>query len=454
MSSSLKQTSSPARTIGIAFWVACVLAGGVWLIASSKPESPSPVSAIWTHSETLSIDNPKGVLSIGDAAFAKVVASTGDNAKSAGDKTTSNEFASPNEWRQVGHVRSVDLSNQTATLAFYPTGDSSLATHLDAYSVQATLHRSSGKLDDVLATLLPKPKREQLAQKITLAMREHGREISDAMLPLVIETFRQSLPVIESELSASLNRHHPEIESLTSRFREEILHEQMLPLVRSEVLPVLQKHGREPAENIGREIWGRASLWRFGWRALYDSSPLPERELVREEWSRFVEQEVVPIAENHLDEISVAVEAIIRDLAANETLRDRLGDVALQVIQDEEARELLRTILIESVVENQRLREVWVDVWTSDEAREKLRAAGQRLEPVVREIADEVMGTRSEGIEPGFARVLRNQILGKDKVWLTLESVPSSGADPSQPVALRVATDFSPYPVVHLASPQ
>ncbi|MFG0265518.1 MAG: hypothetical protein ACF8AM_10255 [Rhodopirellula sp. JB055] len=429
-------TTKTIRLLGAAFWAGCLLIGGGWLIASSRSGSQPLVSAVWAPMDSVVLSDPASALSIGDAAFSM--------------------DPERDEWHQVGHVRQINPDAKTATLALYePLNLERNSPFWDPeHSIHATLHRSSGRLDDVMATLLPQPKREQLAKKISQAMREHGEEISEAMLPLVFETVRQSLPVIELELAASLKRHDAELESITTRFREEIIQDQMVPLVRTEVLPVLRLHGRKPAEEIGREIWGKASLWRFGWRALYDSAPLPERELLREEWSRFVEEEVVPIVEDHLDEIAAAVEAILRDLAANDVLRERLGNVALQIVQDDEARDLLRTIVMEAVVENERLRQVWVDVWTSAEAREKLRIAGERLEPVIREIGDEVIGTRRDGIEPGFARVLRNQILGKDKVWLTLKTEPHSGADPAQPIALRIATDFTPYPVVHLASPE
>lgn len=429
-------TTKSIRLLGAAFWVSCLVLGGGWLVASSREGAKPLLSSVWTPTDTMILADPTSSLSVGDAAFAKdSVADT---------------------WHQVGHVLRVNPEAKTVTLSLYEPLNLERETQFwdSDQSISATLHRSSGKVDDVIATLLPKPKREQLAQKISAAMRAHGKEISEAMLPLVFETVRQSLPVIESELTASLKRHDAEVEAIATRFREDIIQEQMVPLVRTEVLPVLQLHGREPAESIGREIWGKASLWRFGWRALYDSAPLPERELVREEWSRFVEQEVVPIVEDHLDEIAEAVESILRDLAANDVLRERLGDVALQIVNDDEARDLLRTIVMEAIVDNERLRQVWVNVWTSPEAREKLRTAGERLEPVIREIGDEVMGTRREGIEPGFARVLRNQILGKDKVWITLKNEPNLGADPSQPIALRVATDFTPYPIVHLASPE
>jgi hypothetical protein len=79
---------------------------------------------------------------------------------------------------------------------------------------------------------------------------------------------------------------------------------------------------------------------------------------------------------------------------------------------------------------------------------------GQRLEPILRELGDELMGTREGGIEPGFARVLRNQILNKDKSWITIVPADNEQINPkeqSSPIRLTPAKEFAPYPVVYLA---
>ncbi|EMI54179.1 hypothetical protein RSSM_04374 [Rhodopirellula sallentina SM41] len=59
------------------------------------------------------------------------------------------------------------------------------------------------------------------------------------------------------------------------------------------------------------------------------------------------------------------------------------------------------------------------------------------------------MGTREAGIEPGFARVLRNQILSKDRTWIT---ITPSGGDMTGESAPRLEESqrFMPYPVVYV----
>lgn len=355
----------------------------------------------------------------------------------------------PQEWQEVGYVSQIQSSegraepNHLTVTLFEPA----IAETNHRY----VMHQSSGRLDEVLATLLPADRREALQARLREAMDAHANEVTAAVLPLVLESLKASVPVIEQELTASIKRHQSEIDQLADRYRDEIVQERLVPLVRQEVIPIIRRHGQEPAEEIGREIWDKASLWRFGWRALYDKSPLPERELVQEEWRRFLDQEIVPTVEDHLDEMAAAVESMLRDLAANETLREELMEVASTVVDDEQARDLVRTIVEEAVLENQRLRETWTKIWTSPDAKRRLRIAGQRIEPILRQIGDEVMGTREGGIEPGFAKVLRNQILGKDRTWITIHPIDGLSSTNERP-SLSIAEKFMAYPVVHLAN--
>jgi hypothetical protein len=74
--------------------------------------------------------------------------------------------------------------------------------------------------------------------------------------------------------------------------------------------------------------------------------------------------------------------------------------------------------------------------------------ASDRLEPVVRSIGDEIFGTRDGGIDPDFARVLRNQILGKDRRWVVAKLVPPQTAVDNH---IRVAQETMVFPVVYMA---
>ena len=107
------------------------------------------------------------------------------------------------------------------------------------------------------------------------------------------------------------------------------------------------------------------------------------------------------------------------------------------------------------MVENERLREVWSGVWRSDQARQALNLAGDRLEPVVRQIGDDLFGTKEDGIDPDFARVLRTQILGKDRRWIVVQpsDMPNAVIRPNavrRPNAMiRLSNEAMAYPIIY-----
>ncbi|MEL7336453.1 MAG: hypothetical protein AAFN70_09670, partial [Planctomycetota bacterium] len=191
------------------------------------------------------------------------------------------------------------------------------------------------------------------------------------------------------------------------------------------ILPTVKEHGEPLAKDIGRELWDRASVWRFGKSFIKDKLTFDRKDYLKREWERFVKDEAVPVLESHADEFVDVLKRIGKDLADNQRLRDEMRSIGDQVMQDDELRDLMKDIFNETIVQNRELRQVWSDNWRSDDAKAALRLAGKRLEPVVREIGDDLFGTRETGINPAFARVLRNQILGKDKRWVVV-SIPNS----------------------------
>jgi hypothetical protein len=66
---------------------------------------------------------------------------------------------------------------------------------------------------------------------------------------------------------------------------------------------------------------------------------------------------------------------------------------------------------------------------------------------VIRQIGEDLIGTEESGINPDFARVLRNQILGKDRTWMV--AVPSQDSGSAR---VRPANQWMPYPLVYTTS--
>ncbi|TWU39277.1 hypothetical protein [Novipirellula artificiosorum] len=349
-------------------------------------------------------------------------------------------------WKQSGYVtglRSEGSSANRIGLTWYdPT--------LSASEFELVYYRNAGRLEDVVRIMLPAEKRLRIQQQLAAAFNAHGQEFSNAFVPLVQQSIEESLPVIEEEFRKSIARHHAEVEHLADRWNDEVVSDRLIPLARQEILPIVRQHGQPTAEAIGRDVWNRASVWRFGWRAVYDRAPLPEQNLVQEEWRRFVEQEAVPVFERHVDEIVESVQKILAETAANPKVRSELADVLKQLSNDPEAQALVKAVLKETLVDNQNVRQVWGRVWQSDEAKQAIEMAGERMEPVVRKIGDELFGSQQTGIDPMFARVLRNQIFGKDRRWLVARHRTDTASE--ELIQIVKATDSMVYPVVYLAS--
>lgn len=420
------------RILGVSFWALLLVGGAVAAAVTSRSDRGQAVRLRQSAqqiarfvgrgpTETQRVD-PIGRLRVGDPVFL---------AEDDGG------------FRQVGRVSAVPGGDPpaeagTVEIAWY---DSEVA----ADACQMFQHHSSGRLSEMVQTLMPPEKRRRISERLAAAMSAHGEALARELVPLVEESLRRSLPVIEDEFRRSIARHQHELDQAADRFHRELVQKRLIPMAKQEILPVVKRHGQPPAEAIGREIWDRASLFRFGWRALYDKSPLPQRDLLREEWARFVEDEAVPVMESHMEDLVVAIERTLRDLAANQAVRDELAAAAGEIAGDPQSRALVQAILKETLVDNQRLREVWKQVWTSDRAQRALAIGSERLEPIIRQIGDEIFGSEADGIDPHFARVLRSQILRKDRRWIVAWHTGASNG------VVEPASRPMPYPVVYLA---
>ena len=423
------------RIIGFTTWTVVIALLGVGLrneqqrIAAVSNESLT--SYLFGNQDEVPVNFPSGSLRLHDPVFLQ---------------------QANGSWTQVGFVQKIDRISDES----HASSSGVLNWHsseIESSNCHFILYRNRGRLEDVIATMLPPATRTKIQERLASTMKKHGEELSKAFVPLVQDSLKRSLPIIEAELRLSVQRHRSEIETLGDRWNDEVVSQRLIPLARREIVPIVRKHGQPTAEDIGRDLWDRASIWSFGWRAAYDGLPLvPRKDLVREEWTRFVEDEAVPIFEQRMDDIVTSVQKIVADVAANPEVRKELTDVAIVIANDPQAQRLVRQILKESLVDNQRLKNSWKEVWNSDQARKAFELAGDKLEPVIRKTGDDLIGSRENGINPNFARVLRSQILGKDRQWIV--AIPNQGASSTRVPRFQTSTEAMPFPVVYLANPE
>ncbi|MHB0959913.1 MAG: hypothetical protein ACYC0X_20755 [Pirellulaceae bacterium] len=331
----------------------------------------------------------------------------------------------PQTVEQVGEIRRILVQDdqvrgtsvgRMAEALLYPTAPQiCVESHLIYYTTPRSLSW-------VMETMLPAEKRAQIAREIVLTYESYHAEILQALKPVVIGGLFDALQVVEEDLAEALSRRQGSLEQLAHRYQDRVVDQEIVPLIREQVWPIVKKHVEPVANQLGQELFERASVWRFGWRVLYDRSPFPQRDLTRAEWNRFVSEEAIPVLDSHADDILAAQRRIFEEVTNNEQVQAVLRRNLSEVVDDPEFRAMVWEIFREVLVDNPRLRNKFEERWTGEEAKRAVQLAADYAEPCVRRIGDLLLGTRDEGISPEFAQVLRNQILDKDARWLVLET--------------------------------
>ena len=343
--------------------------------------------------------------------------------------------------RQVGEVRSLSDPRTGAPARAATVAQAEALFYADAPAIDAggrvTYYAMPESLSWVVHTLLPPERRRRVARELSAALEAHHREIFLALRPTIEQSLRDAYAIVEQDLADALARHRDELDALGDKYRREIVEREVLPLVKTEIWPVVRRHAEPAASQVGKEIWQQASLWRFGWRYAYDNIPLTDQDLVEKEWKRFVDAEAMPVLERHSDELVDVVQNIVTEALRNHEVQAGLKKSIAEMAEDPELQGLLWQITREVIVDNRRLASAVETHWTGPDARRALERAAQRLEPTVRRIGRMLFQSEDGGLTPELARVLRHHLLGKDRRLLLLE-----------PAGRRADHDVSSVPVV------
>jgi hypothetical protein len=326
--------------------------------------------------------------------------------------------------RQIGEIAAIDVPNASEPLYFATVTKAEATFYASAPLLRSgarlEYREASSSLAGVVTTLLPPAKRAQILQMLGEALQQHENEIVATFQPLLVDTISDAATGLEEDLAAAVARHRKELDDLGAKYHREIVEAEIVPLMRDVLLPIV-RHRVEPVANqVGLELWQRASLWRFGWRYLYDTLPIMNNSLLEAEWKRFLSEEAAPIIEKHADEIVEALGQVTSDAISDEQVRQVLKSSFSKVATDPEFQQTMGTIFREVIVDNPRMRKVFADNWSGARFQNALSKVASSLEPTFRKIGEIVLGTREAGITPELARVLRQQILGKDRRWFVL----------------------------------
>lgn len=313
-----------------------------------------------------------------------------------------------------------------------------------------TYHATPDSLAWVLEVMLPPEKRKEITQLIVGAYKDNEEELASALKPIIQKTINESAVIIQRDLRVALNRRSAKIQRVSKRLQVDLVKEDLIPLLQEEIWPVIQRQAEPVVNQVGQEIWQEASVWRFGWRYLYDSAPLPKRDLTRKEFDRFVEETAVPILEAHVEDFLQVQRTIMREVSENSRVQEVVSQSVREFVNDPEVQLLFSEIVQEVLVANPNLQQVWQEIWSSDDARNALALTNEKLEPTITKIGESLFGNPTKHITPEFSWALRSRIMQKDARWLALVHDPTAPLQSSNPTLNVVRGDDSTSNPFHI----
>ena len=123
---------------------------------------------------------------------------------------------------------------------------------------QLTYYTTPTSLAWVLETMLPPQRRIEIAQEIAATYEAYHAEIVQALKPVIIGGLVDATQVVEEDLAAAVSRRREQLERLASRYQDHVVDQELVPLIREQIWPIVQKHAEPLANEIGEEMFQRA----------------------------------------------------------------------------------------------------------------------------------------------------------------------------------------------------
>lgn len=298
----------------------------------------------------------------------------------------------------------------------------------------------------VVQTMFHEKKREEIGELLMDSFRKNQEDIVAALKPVIQDSLQDASEIIKEDIKKAFVAREEQVKKIGQRYQDQLVEKELLPLVKDEIWPIVQDESQPLAAQVGQEIWNEVSVFRFGWRYLYDKTPLPDRKLTEKEFKRFVDSKAIPILESHLGDFVEVQKSIIQKISANEKVKKTFSESVKKIANDPEIQQLLLEVFKEVFVDNDRLQNAIRERWNGPAAKQALSLANRRLEPTIREIGVLLFGTPTEQITPEFAQVLRHRILHKDSRWLMLHHDPNAPVTKQVEILGKINTEHSVPP--------
>lgn len=395
--------------IGLGTWILVLGLLGVWLLG--QDEGGERRFHLLGETVELALSDTLPVCVV----FAEAIpAETGDvlYERTGADFIPVGEVTAVN--REVGRDTRVELS-------IYPR----MARRLDA-KARFTHFTATGTVAWAASTLLPRDKVELIARDARETFLQRRALVERLLLPHAEAMITSLWSILRVEAPLVLEGHRAEIQELLRKHHVEIVQQRLAPLWRSEIWPVVREEGGPVVRAIGEELWNELPKWALGFRLAVEQLPLVENGKASQRFQSYVKDEAVPILLTHADEILEAVQSISLHLAEDPEVGSVITTAFLRFIEDPATEDLFRRMIRELTLENERVRGMVSEAWSSPDFQDDLARALSVFENLVRRSVNAILLNESQdGINPDLARVLRTNILGRDRSWFLVEVDPS-----------------------------
>ena len=162
---------------------------------------------------------------------------------------------------------------------------------------------ATDSVDWMLRTMFHDEKKAELKELIQDAIKTNQTELVEAFKPVIVESLKEANTLVRDDLRKAFDNRKPQLTKLSQRYQTEVLEKKLMPVFQSEVWPIIQTESEPLVSEISREIWSEVSVFGFGWRYLYDRTPLPKKDLTEKKFKEFVDEKAKPIIAAHLDEV-------------------------------------------------------------------------------------------------------------------------------------------------------
>ncbi|MHC5078507.1 MAG: hypothetical protein ACYTHN_05785 [Planctomycetota bacterium] len=281
----------------------------------------------------------------------------------------------------------------------------------------------------VIDVLLPPERKEALLEDLRGFAQDHHEEIFGTFWPPFEAFLREAFQILGDDLPDVLEHREEEVQKIVDRHKEVTLRKELMPILKEEVWPPIRERSAPLMEEVGQELWERIPMYQLGWRYVYSHLPFTDQEILRRRWNRFLDEEAIPILENHTEDFLEVVREVMVDLSRNPKLSTALKNCLTALVEDPEFIGLIRNVFTDLLSPQGRIfsafRSAFSDAVFVDRLNRLIEALGPTLNRTANRIMLDETGT---AINPDLARVLRTQILWKDACWILVESQPGASA--------------------------